>query len=129
MRLMYHILNDQDDNKNNSLHLVSPLLRLLPCGIGSSDVLTELFEDNPKVDNVPDGTIKMFIDLIRKKGRLARYVRFLETLLTCRGKAVRPNQWRISSMLLEEPPPAAAPPAGGSTDQPFCDLVRTRPSY
>ena len=44
----------------------------------------------------------MFITLIREKKRHERYVRFLEVLCTCRGKAVRPNQWRVAKMLLED---------------------------
>lgn len=46
----------------------------------------------------------MFIHLIREKKRHERYIRFLEVLCSCRGKAVRPNQWRIASALLEDAP-------------------------
>lgn len=104
MRLVRHILRGQSSNKLNALSLVPSLLGLLPLGWGASECLTELFTDNEMVDRVPDATIQMFVDLIRTKGRLARYVRFLEVLCACRGKAVRVNQWRVARMLLEEAP-------------------------
>ena len=34
------------------------------------------------VERVPDKTIKMFVELIRSKGRQERYLRFLEVLCT-----------------------------------------------
>ena len=46
----------------------------------------------------------MFVHLIRTNGRHPRYVRFLEVLCACRGKAVRTNQWRVARLLLEEAP-------------------------
>ena len=104
MRLVRHILRERGENKMLALPLVPKLLNLLPCGIGSSDSLTELFANNAMVDRVPDSTIMMFIELIRTKTRHQRYIRFLETLCSSHGKAVRPNQWRIARMLLEEAP-------------------------
>ena len=50
MRLARHILRQQSSNKTTTLPLVPALLRLLPCGVGSSDCLTELFTDNDMVD-------------------------------------------------------------------------------
>ena len=72
MRLVRHILRGQSENKNATVSLVPKLLNLLPCGIGSSDVLTELFTDNDMVDQVPDETIAMFVALIRDKKRHER---------------------------------------------------------
>ena len=104
MRLVRHILRGQSANKLAALPHVPSLLELLATGWGASECLTELFTDNDMVDRVPDATIAMFVDLIRQKGRLSRYVKFLEVLCACRGKAVRVNQWRVSRMLLEEAP-------------------------
>lgn len=104
MRLVRHILRGQSTNKLHALSQVPNLLTLLPVGWGASECLTTLFTDNDMVDRVPDETIRMFVELIRTKGRLDRYVQFLEVLCACRGKAVRANQWRIARMLLEDAP-------------------------
>jgi hypothetical protein len=104
MALVRHTLRGQSHVKLDALPHVPALLGLLVLGWGASDCLMEMFTDNEMVDRVPDGTISMFVDLLRTRGRDARYVRFLEVLCTCRGKAVRVNQWRIASMLLEGAP-------------------------
>ena len=104
MRLVRHILRGQSTNKLATIPLVPELLGQLTVGWGASECLTELFTDNEMVDRVPDETIMMFVDLIRTKGRLAKYIRFLEVLCASRGKAVRVNQWRVARMLLEESP-------------------------
>ena len=100
MRLARHLLREQDENKSSALPLVESLLQLLPCDIGVSDVLAELFTNNAMVERVPDATIALFIELIRSKGRRPMFVRFLEVLLTCGEKPVRKNQWRVAEMLL-----------------------------
>lgn len=46
MRLSRHIVRGRSENKSSALGLVPSLLNLLPCGVGSSDCLTELFTDN-----------------------------------------------------------------------------------
>ena len=43
----------------------------------------------------------MFINLIRQNGRQGRFVKFLNVLCQCNGKAVRTNQWRVCNMLVK----------------------------
>lgn len=52
MRLVRHILREEPGNKMATLALVPALLRLLPCGVGAAEVLSELFTDNDMVDKV-----------------------------------------------------------------------------
>jgi hypothetical protein len=104
MRLVRHVLRAQPDNKRNALPLVPSMLKLLSFGFGTSEALTELFVDNEHVVMVSEEICQMFVDLIRNQGRNAAYLRFLEVLCVCRGKAIRPNQWRVASLLLEGAP-------------------------
>lgn len=104
MRLVRHILRELPENRKRGLKVVPSLLDLLEHGIGAADVLTEVFTDNDYADRVEDSMIHTFIDLIRTKGRLARYPRLLQAMCECRGKAVRPNQWRIGQFFLDESP-------------------------
>lgn len=104
LRLVRHILRGCAPNRVRALPLVPSLLDLLQCGFGASACLSELFLDNDMVEHVPDDTIRLFINLIRFKGRRAKYIRFLEVLCTCRGKAMPNNQERVSRMLLDGAP-------------------------
>ena len=65
MRLVQHILHGQSRNKLASLPQAPRLLNLLGGGYKTSNVLTELFTDNDMVDQVPDETIQMFVNMIR----------------------------------------------------------------
>ena len=51
-----------------------------------------------------DENVAMFINLIRQNGRQGRFVKFLNVLCQCNGKAVRTNQWRVCNMLVKEAP-------------------------
>ena len=94
----------------------------------AADTLTELIKDNEEIVDLieRDGLVEKFLSLMSSIGRNSHYVRSLTVMCESRGKAVRPNQWRVAHLLFDEEDllprlqvvvvvGSAASPAGGSS--------------
>ena len=104
-RLARHILRENTANKIYAMRFVPSLQGQLGYGLRAAGTLTEVFADNEQLlDKVTDENVAMFINLIRQNGRQGRFVKFLNVLCQCNGKAVRTNQWRVCNMLVKEAP-------------------------
>ena len=99
-RLVFHIFKDNRANEMAVADFLDVFIKLVGYELRAEQTLTHLLTNNRQLlQQLQPETCRVFIDLIRRKGKRAHYIDFLVGLCSCLGEPVKSKQELVADVI------------------------------